>query len=132
MNRNSIIGIISLIGIALMAFAVGRSDKTGESVNNLFYIGMILGLAGSFSNFIKDKKDETNSGSKKQTEQTLVQKAIIDLKSKIGTNCCVYVKRNKLMLFCKSTNQVNTAKDLQYLKLIDKLHLDGISRKTIR
>lgn len=65
MNRNSIIGIISLIGIALMAFAVGRSDKTGESVNNLFYIGMILGLVGSFSNFIKNKKDETNSGSKK-------------------------------------------------------------------
>jgi|GEM_PF-7071297 len=59
MNKKTIIGIIiGLIGIALMGFAVGRSDKTGEGVGNLFYLGMILALSCQFSNFLPNKKDK--------------------------------------------------------------------------
>jgi len=61
MNKKTIIGIIiSLIGLALMGFAVGRSDKTGESVSNLFYLGMVLALSGHFTHFLSNKKNKTN------------------------------------------------------------------------
>ena len=36
---------------------MGRSDKTGEAVGNLFYFGMILAISGQFSNFLPNKKD---------------------------------------------------------------------------
>lgn len=61
MSKKTIIGIsIGLIGLALMGFEVGRSDKTGESVGNLFYLGMVLALSGHFANFFPTKKDKTN------------------------------------------------------------------------
>ena len=62
MNKKTIIGIIiGLVDIALMGFAVGRSDKTGEAVGNLFYFGMILAVSGQFSNFLPNKKDKTKN-----------------------------------------------------------------------
>ena len=56
MNKK-IIGItIGLIGLALMGYTVGVSDKTGESVGNLFYLGLILALSGHFAHFLPNKK----------------------------------------------------------------------------
>lgn len=62
MNKKTIIGIIiGLIGLALMGYSVGVSDKTGESVGNLFYLGMVLALSSHFAHFLPNKKDKTNN-----------------------------------------------------------------------
>jgi len=59
MKRNTIIGIvICLVGIALMGFAAGRSDKTGENVGNLFYLGMVLAFSGQLAHFLPQKDDK--------------------------------------------------------------------------
>ena len=49
MSKKNIIGIIiSLIGLMMMGFEMGRSSKNGESNELLHYVGLFIVFVGAF------------------------------------------------------------------------------------
>jgi hypothetical protein len=61
MNKKAVIGIvISLFGVALMGFEMGKSLKIEESCQALHYVGLFMVFIGAFTvvSFNKKKIDK--------------------------------------------------------------------------
>ena len=60
-NKGTLGRIISLIGIGLMGYDAGRSDKTGEGDATLTMIGLAIGFLGIVI-FYTSHKGESDKG----------------------------------------------------------------------
>jgi len=57
MNKKSIIGIaISLIGLFIMGYEMGKNSKTGENNLSLTFIGLFIVFVGVFMVTLFNKK----------------------------------------------------------------------------
>ena len=65
MSKKNIIGIVvSLIGLGMMGFEMGRSSKNGESNELLHYQGLFIVFVGAFIVVSFNKKKLKNNNSK--------------------------------------------------------------------